>query len=34
MLLDHKKNDLCDGYIDEPIHDATKNYYEGGTYDS
>ena len=23
---------LCDGYIVEFIHDATENYYEGGTY--
>ena len=23
MLLDHEKNVLCDGYIDESIHDAT-----------
>ena len=34
MLLDHEKNNLCDGYIDESIHDATENYYERGTYDS
>ena len=34
MLLDHEKNALCDSYIDESIHDATKNYYERGTYDS
>ena len=34
MLLDHEKNALCDGYIDEYIHDATKNYYGRGTYDS
>ena len=33
-LVDHGKNALCDGYIDESIHDATKNYYEIGTYDS
>ena len=32
MLLDHKKNALCDGYMDESIHDSTENYYEGGTY--
>ena len=32
MLLDHEKNALCDGYIVEFIHDATKNYYERGTY--
>ena len=32
MLVDHEKNALCDGYIVEPIHDATENYYEGGTY--
>ena len=23
---------LCDGCIDESIHDATENYYEKGTY--
>ena len=33
MLLDHEKNDLCDGYMDESIHDATENYYERVTYD-
>ena len=27
MLLDHEKNALCDCYMDESIHDATKNYY-------
>ena len=32
MLVDHEKNALCDGYIVEFIHDATKNYYEGGIY--
>ena len=32
MQVDHKKNALCDGYIVEFIHDATENYYEGGTY--
>ena len=32
MLVDHEKNALCDGYIVEVIHDATANYYEGGTY--
>ena len=26
MLLDHENNALCDGYIDDFIHDATKNY--------
>ena len=30
MLVDHKKNALCDGNIVELIHDATENYYEGG----
>ena len=30
MLIDHEKNALCDGNIFELIHDATKNYYEGG----
>ena len=34
MLLDHEKNALCDGYIDESTHDATENYYERGTYAS
>ena len=32
MLVDHEKDALCDGYIVEFIHDATENYYEGGTY--
>ena len=32
MLLCHEKNDLCDRYIVEFIHDATENYYEGGIY--
>ena len=32
MYVDHEKNDLCDSYIVELIHDATENYYEGGTY--
>ena len=31
-FCDHENNALCDGYIDESIHDATENYYEGGTY--
>ena len=30
VLVDHEKNALCDGYIVELIHVATKNYYEGG----
>ena len=34
MLADHENNVFCDGYIDESIHDATKNYYERETYDS
>ena len=34
MHVDHEKNALCDGYIVEFIHDATENYYEGGTYAS
>ena len=34
MLLDHEKDDLRDGYMDESIHDATENYYERGTYAS
>ena len=32
MLVDHEKNALCAGYIVEFVHDATENYYEGGTY--
>ena len=32
MHVDHKKNALGDGYIVKFIHDATENYYEGGTY--
>ena len=32
MLVDHEKNALGTGYIVECIHDATENYYEGGTY--
>ena len=32
MHLCHEKNDLCDGYIVEFIHDATENYYERGTF--
>ena len=31
MLIDHEKNALGAGYIVEFIHDATENYYEGGT---
>ena len=32
MQVDHEKNALCAGYIVEFMHDATENYYEGGTY--
>ena len=32
MLMHHEKSALCDSYIVEFIHDATGNYYEGGTY--
>ena len=32
MIVAHEKNALCDSYIVEFIHDATENYYEGGTY--
>ena len=32
MLMNHVKSALCDIYIVEFIHDATENYYEGGTY--
>ena len=31
LCLQHENNDLCDSYIVEFIHDATENYYEGGT---
>jgi hypothetical protein len=34
MLGHHEKGDVCDIYIVESIHDATKNYYERGTCDS
>ena len=32
MQVDHEKNALGAGSIVEIIHDATENYYEGGTY--
>ena len=32
MLMHNEKSALCDSYIVEFIHDATENYYEGGTY--
>ena len=32
MLVDHEKNALCVVYMVEFIHDATENYYDGGTY--
>ena len=32
MFVNHEKNASCDSYIVEFIHDATENYYEGGTY--
>ena len=32
MQVDHEKSALSAGYIVEFIHDATENYYEGGTY--
>ena len=32
MQVDHENNALGPGYIVEFIHDATENYYEGGTY--
>ena len=34
MLMDHEKSAVCDGYIDDSIHDATENYYKRGTYDA
>ena len=33
MFLDHEKNALCDGYIDESIHDVIE-IFERGTYAS
>ena len=33
MLMYHEQNGLCDSYIVEFIHDATENYYDGGTDD-
>jgi hypothetical protein len=32
MLVDHEDNALCDSYVVKFLHDATENYYEGGTY--
>ena len=32
LHVDHDENALCDSYIVEFIHDATKNYYERGTH--
>ena len=32
MLVHHEKSVVCDSYIVESIHDASKNYYERGTY--
>ena len=30
--MDHEKHALCDSYIVELVHEATKNYYERGKY--
>ena len=30
--MNHQKNDLCDSYIVEFLHDVFENYYEGRTY--
>ena len=32
MLVKHEKNALCDSYIVEFLHDATKNFYERWRY--
>ena len=32
VLVDHEKHALCDSFIVEFVHDATKNYYERGKY--
>ena len=32
--VEHEKNGLCASYMVEFIHDATKNYYERGSYAS
>ena len=32
MLEDHERIALCDSYLAEFPHDATENYYDGGTY--
>jgi hypothetical protein len=32
MLVHHEKGAVCDGYIVEFIHDASKNYYERVSY--
>ena len=34
MLVDHEKNDLCENYIVEFLHDATENCFERGIYAS
>src|SRR5664279_1540525 len=32
VLVNHEKNDACDSYIIEFVHDSTENYYERGKY--
>ena len=32
MLVDHENHAVCDGYIVEFVHDATKNYFKRGKY--
>jgi hypothetical protein len=32
MHVAHDRDALCDGYVVNSIHDATKSYYEGGKY--
>src|SRR4051812_4210604 len=32
MLVDHEQLDLCDIYILDVVHDATKNYFERGKF--
>ena len=32
MLIGHEQHDLCDSYILDVVHDATKNYFERGKF--
>src|SRR3954468_35615 len=32
VLVGHEQHDLCDSYILDVVHDATKNYFERGKF--